>query len=510
MSEYQFIVVGAGAGGAVMANRLSENPDVEVLLLEAGGPKIPDNVRTPWLWFTLLGSDVDWHYQSVPQPGLNGRQTFEPRGKIPGGSSNLYLMMHIRGDVSDFDNWAYNGAIGWTYQDALPYFKKVEDQEDDTSPWAGHGGMMSVINAGKHDPNPTSRAFIDACLELGFPHTDDFNGPNMMGTGWHHLNIKDGKRHGANEAYLEPFLGLRPNLHLETNAMTTRLLFEGTRCVGVEYSQNGELKTARATGEVIVCGGALESPKLLLLSGIGQPEQLKQFNIPVVSALPGVGENFHNHVLTGLIYECKQPVPQGHLSLSEAALFYQSEPGWVGPDMQMGFVHVPFSIIVGQGHPNSVSLLPGVVRPLSRGWIWLASANPLDKPLINPNYLGNHSDLVRLKDAVKLGREIFHTKAFSSWVGDELMPGPQVKTEAELLEFTKNNADSYHHQSGSCKMGLDDMSVVDPQLRVYGVQGLRIADASVMPFVPSGNCHTAIMMIAERGADLIKQDHGIA
>ena len=192
------------------------------------------------VWFTLLGSEIDWHYQSVPQPGLNGRQTFEPRGKLPGGSSNLYLMMHIRGHVSDFDNWAYSGAPGWAYEDALPYFKKVEDQEDDTSPWAGHGGMMSVINAGKHNPNPTSRAFIDACLELGFPPTDDFNGPNMEGAGWHHINVKDGKRHSANEAYLEPFLGVRPNLTLTTGAQTTRLLFEGKRCVGVEYVQNGE------------------------------------------------------------------------------------------------------------------------------------------------------------------------------------------------------------------------------------------------------------------------------
>ncbi len=509
MSEYNFIVVGAGAGGAVMANRLSEDPDVKVLLLEAGGPTIPDNVRNPSLWFTLLGSEVDWGYHSVPQPGLNNRQTFEPRGKLPGGSSSMYLMMHIRGHVSDFDNWAYNGAPGWSYADALPYFKKLEDQEDDTSPWAGHGGMMSVINAGKHGPNPTSRAFIDACLELGFPPTDDFNGPNMEGTGWHHINVKDGKRHAANEAYLEPFVGGRKNLVIHTNSQATKLLFKGTKCVGVEYKRNGRKTTANVSGEVIVCGGAIESPKLLMLSGIGYGDDLKALGIPVISNLSGVGENFHNHVLTGVIYECKQPVPAGTQNLSESALFCKSEPGWVGPDMQYGFVHVPFNIIYGKGHPNSVSILPGVVRPMSRGWIKLASANPLDKPLINPNYLGAQSDLTRLKDGVKLARDIFHTHAFADWIGDELMPGPQVKSEADLLEFTRNTADSYHHQSGSCKMGLDEMAVVDPELRVYGVEGLRIADASVMPVVPSGNCHAGIMMIAERGADLIKRAHGI-
>jgi choline dehydrogenase len=278
----------------------------------------------------------------------------------------------------------------------------------------------------------------------------------------------------------------------------------------VEYAQNGTLKTARASGEVIVCGGALESPKLLMLSGIGQPEQLQKFGIPVIADVKGVGENFHNHVLTGVMLECKQPVPAGTQNLSEAALFYKSEPGWVGPDIQIGFVHIPFNIIYGAGHPNTVSILPGVVRPLSRGWIRLASADPLEKPLVNPNYLGNRSDLIRLKDAVKMAREIFATKAFAPWFDKEIMPGPQVQSDADLIEFTRNTADSYHHQAGSCKMGLDDMSVVDPKLRVYGVEGLRVADASVMPFVVSGNCHAAILMIAERCADWIKQDHGIS
>jgi choline dehydrogenase len=507
MSQYDFIVVGTGSAGSVVASRLSENPAVKVLALEAGGWEAPENVHNAALWYTLFGSPIDWGYTSVPQPALNNRQTYEPRGKMPGGSSNLYIMMHIRGHVSDYDNWAYNGCPGWAYQDVLPYFQKSEDQEDDTSPWAGKGGPLPVNNAKLHNPNPTSQAFIDACLELGFPYTDDFNGPNMEGTGWHHINVKDGKRFSTNEGYLEPARS-RPNLTVSTNSYATRLLFEGNRCVGVEYSQDGELKTARANHEVIVTCGALESPKLLLLSGIGHPDQLKPFGIDTVVDLPGVGENFHNHVLTGVIQECSQPVPPPNQNLSESALFLKSEPGWVGPDLQIAFVHVPFDIIVGQGHPNSVSILPGVVRPMSRGWIRLASSNPLDRPLVNPNYLSAGSDLERLVYSVKLAREIFATNAFSGWVKGELLPGPEVN-EDNIHDFVRSRADSYHHQAGSCKMGSDDMAVVDPQLRVYGVQGLRVADASVMPVVPSGNCHSGIVMIGEKCADLIKTTYGL-
>ena len=509
MSDYDFIVVGAGAGGSVVANRLSEIADAQVLLLEAGGSDIPENARIPQLWFTLLGSEVDWSYSSTPQPALNDRQTFEPRGKIPGGSSNFYIMMHIRGHRSDWDNYAYGGCPGWAYDDVLKYFQKSELQEDDTNPTGGKDGMISLINAKDHGPNPTSQAFIDACLELGFPPTDDFNGPNMEGTGWHHVNIKDGKRHSAREAYLEPFMD-RGNLTISTNSMATRLLFEGNRCVGVEYVQDGETKTAKATREVIVCGGAIESPKLLMLSGIGPADHLAEHGIDTLVDLPGVGQNFHNHVLTGVIRECKQPVPQGNLNLSESALFTKSDPGWVGPDLQIAFVHVPFDIIVGQGHPNSVTILPGVVRPMSRGWIKLASSDPMEKPLINPNYLGAQSDADRLVQAVKLSRDIFATEAFSEWVGDELLPGPDVKSDDDLYEFVRNRADSYHHQAGSCKMGLDEMAVVDPELRVYGTEGLRVADASVYPFVPSGNCHSGILVIGEKCADMIKEAHGLS
>jgi choline dehydrogenase len=513
MSSFDFIVVGAGSAGSVVAHRLSEQPEAKVLVLEAGGTAIPANAENPSLWFTLLGSPIDWGYTSVPQPGLNGRSTYEPRGKVIGGTSQLYIMMHIRGNARDYDDWAYNGAPGWSYQDVLPYFRKLENQEDDTSAWAGHGGPLNVINPKHHAHHPLSEVFIEACRELGYPPTDDFNGPQMEGTGWHHINVKDGKRHSTAVAYLLPALD-RPNITLSANSHATRLLFDaaGKRCTGVEYVQDGQLKQAFAGKEVVVCLGALESPHLLLNSGIGNPEQLRQFGKPVVVDLPGVGENFHNHVLTGLIAETRDPVAPGHLNTSEAALFCKSDPGYTVPDLQFNFVHLPFDVIVGQSNPNSVSLIPGLQRPLSRGWVRLGSSDPLARPLLNPNYLAEDHDVQRMKQMVNIGREIFATRAFSRVLtGRELLPGPAYgKDDADVLRFVRDRSDSYHHQVGSCKMGKDRMAVVDPELCVYGVAGLRVADASIMPTVVTGNPHAGILMIAEKAADMIKTTQGMA
>ena len=525
--QYDYIIVGAGAAGSVLARRLSEDPAARVLVLEAGGDFVPAEVDSAPEWYKLLGTGVDWGYTSEPQPGLCGRQTYEPRGKLPGGSSNLYIMMHVRGHPSDFDNWAYQGAAGWSYADLLPYFARLESQEDRTDPRIGTSGPQHVSNAGAHQPNPLSETFLDACRELGFPSTVDFNGEQMLGAGWHHIDVRDGRRQGALASYLEPALD-RPNLTLRTDAHAMRLQWNGQRCTGVTYWQQEPgtqpatpagtgrrlaaarpaepgLHTALAASEVILCAGAIESPKLLLLSGIGPTAQLRMFGVPVVADSPGVGENFHNHVLVGLIAETLDPVQPGRQNLSESALFTTSQPGMIAPDLQIAFVHVPFDVIVGQSHPNAVSILPGIVRPASRGWVRLASADPFAPPRVNPNYLGDRSDLRRLVQAVELSRDLFATSAFKSVLAHELVPGPEVAGTEALTEFVRAKADSYHHQAGSVRMGIDDMAVVDPQLRVRGVEGVRVVDASVMPAVPSGNCHTAILAIAERAADLIKE-----
>ncbi len=508
MNKFDFIIVGAGSAGSVLVSRLTENPNAQVLVLEAGGREIPPDVDDPRIWPTLWGTAVDWDYATVPQPGLGGRVIRHHAGKLIGGTSQLYGMMHVRCHPSDFDAWAHDGAPGWRYQDVLPYFQRLEDQEDNTSPIAGHGGPLHLANAKLHNPNPTAQVFLDACRERGYPMTEDFNGPQMEGAGWLHLNIKDGRRHSTARAYLLPAME-RPNLSVATDAQATKLVFEGKRCVGVSYVQGGQAKIARAEREVIVAAGAVESPKLLLLSGIGNPDHLKEFGIPLVAAVPGVGENLHDHVWVGVVARTKRPVPPPNWTIMQTNLYLKSNSGWSGPDLQIALLPATMEAIINKRPSEELMLIPGVIRPQSRGWVRLASADPLGKPLIHFNYLGNPSDVERLVHCVRLARELFQTKAFSDWVLDELEPGPAVQTDDGLRDWVRQNAGCYWHAAGSCKMGLDDMAVVDPELRVYGVERLRVVDASFMPSVVSGNPHAPILMVAEKASDLIKTAHGL-
>jgi choline dehydrogenase len=521
--NFDFIIVGSGTAGATLAYRLSELADAKILILEAGGTQTSAAIESPSRWNELLLTEIDWAYMSAPQPGLGDRQIYSAAGRLIGGTSNVYHMIHTRGKPADFNNWAYNGCSGWSFKEVLPYFQKLENQEDDTNPTAGKGGPINVIDA-KYEGNPASQTFIDACIELGYPYVKDFNAEDF-GVGWHHVDIKNGRRCGVRTAYLEPAL-TRSNVTLKSNSQATKLLIEKNRCVGVEYWQDGVLKTAKTSQEVIVCAGAIQSPKLLMLSGIGNPEQLQQFNIPTVVDLPGVGENFHDHPLVigpmGLMSEPGAD-PQGNMT--EVALFWKSQAEMIVPDLEICLVHrapfgesffgnviqrvqtnQPIELVSQLVDPRIILALPGLVRPLSRGWVRLASSDPLINPLINANYGGETADIDRIVKMVQIAREIYQTKAFAKLGLTEINPGSEVNSEEELRNWVINNTGSYYHYVGSCKMGIDNMAVVDPHLKVYGVEGLRVADASIMPVIPSTNPQTTIVMIGEKAADLIKQD----
>ncbi len=461
---------------------------------------IPQNVRIPAAWPTLLFSDIDWKYSSTPQKGLNGRQTPDPRGRVVGGSSNLYIMMHIRGHESDFDNWAYNGCPGWAYNDLLPFFQKLEDQEDDTNPTGGKGGAIAVINAKDHNPNPTSAAFIEACVELGYPRTDDFNGPNMIGAGWHHVNIKDGKRHGANEAYIEPFIGSRPNWTLSPNSLATKLMFEGETAAswcGIRQGRQEDVGV-RSDGRShrLRWRDRVASPAAML-SGIGPAAHLKQHGIDVVVDLPGVGQNFHNHVLTGMIYETNAMRSRRRTCKCRNRRCSASpDPGWVGPDIQMAFISASFDIIVGAGEPQQRQHPPrrgaSAVARFGHAGEWQSAGLPAGRCELPRRPVGCGSS--DRGDSSSGARSSIRRRS-AKWVtGKELLPGPRQRQDR------RRNHDSLFANAAvvppSVRLVQDGpgrMAVVDPELRVYGIEGLRVADASVFPFVPSGNCHAGIL-----------------
>jgi choline dehydrogenase len=412
-------------------------------------------------------------------------------------------MVHLRGARSDFDGWAKVAGPEWSYDALLPYFVRSESVAGGDNRIRGADGPMRPSPS--HSPNPLSQVFVDAAAEAGHPITEDFNGEVHEGAGWHDLSIVDGRRFSVADAYLHPIEARRPNLVLLTDARAEKLLVEDGECVGVQFRRDGALVTVRATREVIVAAGSVDSPRLLLLSGIGPAEELVPLGIEVVDDLPGVGRNLHDHPLCSVVYEASQPIPAGETNHAEVSMLWRSDSVLDGPDMQLMFIHVPFHPPALSAPENSFTF--GVTTvPDSRGSVRLASADPADPPLIDPDYLGEDSDVERLVDGIAIARALAATSSFSGWVAREVLPGADVTDRDALRQFVATATGTYYHPVGTCAMGRGPDSVVDPTLKVRGIRRLRVADASVMPTVVCVNTNAATVMIAEKAAELIRSE----
>ena len=523
MQEADYIVIGAGSAGAALAHRLSESGRYAVLLLEAGGPDSQADIHVPARFSDLFHSEVDWDYQTVPQPGLNGRREYVPRGKVYGGTSSINAMVYQRGHPSDYDSWAARGNAGWAYQDLLPYFIKMQNQERGASAHHGVGGPINVADL--RDPNPLSLAFVAAALEAGYRHNADFNDGEQEGFGLYQVTQREGQRHSAAVGYLRPALK-RDNFRALPQAMARRLLFEGKRCVGVSYRHEEQDKSARARREVIVCGGAINSPQLLMLSGLGPSKHLAELGLPLVRDLPGVGQNLMDHMQVPLAYHCRAPVSlvdkespeqrqlyqrrrMGKLTsnLGEAGGFVRLQADAAAPELQYHFgpdwfIRHGFETPAGHGF----TILPGLVKTKSVGQLKLRSSDPRAAPLIDFACLEHEDDVQTLLAGIKLGREIALAPAFDDFRGQEFLPGAHVSEDAELVDYIRDFATTIYHPAGSCKMGSDRLAVVDERLRVHGIAGLRVADASIMPHIINANTNAPCSMIGEKAAAMILED----
>jgi choline dehydrogenase len=525
--EADFVVVGAGSAGCAVAARLSEDPATRVVLLEAGGEDKNRWIHIP-LGFgkTFADPSVNWCYETEPDPGAADRRVFWPRGKVLGGSSSINGMVYIRGQAEDFDHWRQLGNAGWSFEDVLPYFKRSEHQVRGVDSFHGIGGPLCVSDVAQH---PICEAFIAATTELGFSRNDDFNGASQDGVGYHQTTTRNGRRCSTAVGYLRSAMQ-RANLRVLTGAMTEKVLFDGGRATGVAFRRADRLCTATAAREVILCGGAVNSPQLLMLSGIGPEQHIRGFNVPVVHHLPGVGRSLQDHYSAPIKLRCKLPITVNDVMLSNAkklkagleyymfhrgplamisspaALFARTRPELASPDVKISIS--PFSAERPQDGLHRFSGFTSIayqLRPESRGEIKLKSPDPFDAPAVHPNYLSAETDRTTIVAGLKLIRRILANPHMQSFIEAEFQPGPTVESDDELLDYARRRGGTVYHPTSTCKMGSDPMAVVDAELKVHGVDALRVADASIMPTVVSGNTNAATIMIGEKLADMVRQ-----
>ncbi len=528
-AEFDYVVVGAGSAGCVLANRLSANGKHSVLLLEAGPKDSNIWIHVPLGYGKLFKEkSVNWMYQTEPEPGLHGRQVFQPRGKVLGGSSSINGLLYVRGQHEDYDRWRQRGNVGWGYDDVLPYFKKAENQQRGADDYHGAGGPLSVSDWRHEDP--LSEAFVKAAVETGIPFNPDFNGKTQEGAGFFQTTTQRGRRASSAYSYLRPAMS-RGNLHVETSALAQRILFEGKRAKAVEYKQNGNLRTACARKEVLVSSGAYNSPQLLQLSGIGPGDLLKTHGIEVVLDAEGVGNDLQDHLQVRLITRCAQKVTlndivnhpvrramagvryalsrSGPLTIAAgtSGAFFKTNPRLASPDIQIHFIPFSTDKMGEKLHPFSgFTASVCQLRPESRGSLKIRSADPSAPPEIRINYLATETDRAAFIDGINILRKILAAPALKPYSVEEVYPGAKAASDEELLDYCRKTGSTVYHPTSTCRMGNDPLAVVDQRLRVRGIEGLRVVDASVMPDLMSGNTNAPTIMIAEKASDMILED----